>query len=364
MERTKGHVVGKDPFRGVMTWVVKVTEEKNPHFNKKLLVASVVDGVTLAGGLSVDFIIGDRNGSPVAVDAAPRGIKEQGKRKMRKLWMGVIAALCAIVIALGAVIFQGPIGKAIADWRIWNAMETALERVEAMGFEIMVTDETVAKTVKHQHAGVYGAKAVLLERNFCRPVFGEPYTGNRCWWALYYSHESDGAPNTAYAERGIPDTSGALIDSIRKAMMEKARKHLRDPQRLEAFYNKRKAAALAAFRELPKEEQGYRAERLDGVKRAFERFYDPDVQERYADYTQAHDAWWSRVQQGHAAYNSPEDQERSRLYRVMKEKQEALYERTPDFHSTLMAGRRHKEGGKELVAMWVSLLQDAQASIK
>jgi hypothetical protein len=365
MERIPGYLVGKDPVRGVMTWVVKINDEKNPSFGKKLLVASTADGVALSGGLSVDFIIGDRNGSPVAVDVAPRGIKEQGRKdemKRSKWLVRSILTLILLTVATFAVsIYQGPIGSAVADTMIRYSMTSALARVEKMPFQEMVTGETVAKVVKDQHVGVYAGKSVLLERELCLPVFGELYTGNRCWWALYYSHGADGTPNEAYAKRGIPDTSGPVIDGIRNAMLEKAREYLRDPQRLKAFYESMKQSAVSAYRSLPAEHREVLATRLDGVVRAFEHFYDPDVQVLYAEYSKANAAWWTSPR---GVYGSEVDRKHMELFKAMRVEEDKLRELSPDFHSTLMAGRRHVEGGKELVAMWIWVLKDAQASIK
>lgn len=369
MERIQGYVVGQKSIRNIQTWVIKATSEEHPLFEKKLLVASIAEGVALASAISVDFVVGDRNGSPVAVDVAPRGIKEQGRKEMamsNRVVKAVVALSVVMTVVLVAsfalIVYQGPIATFVVDRMLRNDMVKALTRVEAMPFEQMVTADAVSKVVKDDNIGVYAGKKVLLERDFCRPVFGESYSGNRCWWALYYGNTDDGSPNESYAKRGIPATSAPIVNATRNAMLEKSREYLRDPQRLKALYVTMKSTAVAAFRSLPQERRELLAKRLDEVVRALEHFYDPDVQAAYVEYIQSEEAWRKNPD---GPQGSAEHKHHMELFRVMwDEKGPRLGELTPDYHSTLFAGRRHAEGGKELVVAWTEILKDAQASIK
>lgn len=75
-ERTKGFVVGFDTAaEGRTVWKVRVKDSTSPHNGKKLVAASVRDGLTLARGLNVHFAIGtidDSSGTKVlrAVDVS------------------------------------------------------------------------------------------------------------------------------------------------------------------------------------------------------------------------------------------------------------------------------------------------------
>ncbi|MDO8624643.1 MAG: hypothetical protein Q7R47_01065 [Candidatus Diapherotrites archaeon] len=81
--RVKGYVVGSDELPYGTVWKVRISDvDGGPHLmnGKKLAVASVGEGITLAPGLNVDFIVGTQqhNGKPVpaAVDVritAPAG---------------------------------------------------------------------------------------------------------------------------------------------------------------------------------------------------------------------------------------------------------------------------------------------------
>ena len=58
-ERHKGFVVGSDQNpEGHPVWKVKVKDTKSPFNGKKIVVASVHGGLTLARGLNVEFAIG------------------------------------------------------------------------------------------------------------------------------------------------------------------------------------------------------------------------------------------------------------------------------------------------------------------
>jgi hypothetical protein len=342
MERIQGYVVGQRSVRNIQTWVIKVTSEEHPLFEKKLLVASIAEGVALASAISVDFVVGDRNGSPVAVDVAPRGIKEQGRKEMtmsNRMVNAVVALSVVMTVALVAsfalVVYQGPIAAAIADRMLQSEMGKALTRVEAMSFEQMVTTDVVAKVVKDDNVGIYAGNRVLLERNLCQPVFGESYSG-RCVAGLYRE--------------------------IRSSMLEKSREYLRDPEHLKTFYTTMKPTALASFRSLPKERREWLAKRLDEAVRAFEHFYDPDVQAAYAEYIASYEAWRNSPD---GPLDSKEGKAHMELFRAMYyETRPHLQELSPDYYSTLFAGRRHGEGGKGLVLAWIEILKDAQAAIK
>lgn len=58
-ERHKGFVVASDQnLEGHLVWKVKVKDAQSPFNGKKIVVASVHDGLALARGLNVEFAIG------------------------------------------------------------------------------------------------------------------------------------------------------------------------------------------------------------------------------------------------------------------------------------------------------------------
>lgn len=59
-QRYKGYVVGSDasPDRSTTTWKVRVKDPACPQNGQKLVVASTHDGITLARGLNVTFVVG------------------------------------------------------------------------------------------------------------------------------------------------------------------------------------------------------------------------------------------------------------------------------------------------------------------
>jgi hypothetical protein len=363
--RVNGFVAGRITVRGESMWKVKVTDEGSLLNGESLPVVSVGNGVTLMTGLEVDFSIGQLHHHSAAVDVAPRGVKEQGRKAemTRTRWiMGSIVALSTIVVTVCAVtVWQGPIGQWLKDRAVKSAILAAVDRVEQMPFTQMVTGDTIAKIIEDRHAGMRGARKVLLDRELCRPAFGDRHDdAGQCWNALYYGY-GNGQDNWGYQKYGIPQEMAPRVYELRKLMLEKGRKYLASPSRLRAYYTDMKPTALEAYRGLPKEKRESLAKWLNEAVTAFERFYDPDVQTRYAEYIEAYDAWWTSERDT----SSPEkERERMQRYRVMKEKEDALHERSPNLYFTLFAGRRHAEGGKELVLMWTELLRDAQASIK
>lgn len=61
--RHRGYVAASDLTPTGTTWKVRVKDSTSNHDGRKLVVASVQDGIALAQGLNVDFIIGSIDGS-------------------------------------------------------------------------------------------------------------------------------------------------------------------------------------------------------------------------------------------------------------------------------------------------------------
>ncbi len=56
--RVTGYVIGSDPTSDGLTWKVKVTDKESVFCGQKMIVASTQNGIALAQGLSVSFLIG------------------------------------------------------------------------------------------------------------------------------------------------------------------------------------------------------------------------------------------------------------------------------------------------------------------
>lgn len=76
--RHNGYVVGQNNSgsKGQPYWTVRVKDPESPHNGKKFPVVSTREGITLAQGLNVNFVIGSvdgENGQKVmkAVDVCP-----------------------------------------------------------------------------------------------------------------------------------------------------------------------------------------------------------------------------------------------------------------------------------------------------
>lgn len=79
VKRYKGYVIGSNPSptSGALVWKVRVKDEDSFHNGQKFVVASTHEGITLARGLNVTFLIGSvdgEHGQPVkrAVDVRLR----------------------------------------------------------------------------------------------------------------------------------------------------------------------------------------------------------------------------------------------------------------------------------------------------
>ena len=122
-----------------------------------------------------------------------------------------------------------------------------------------------------------------------------------------------------------------IWDIGRKMIMEKARSHLKNSDNLWSLYTSKKPLVVAELKKRAYEEQEQFKAWLGNAKSGLEVFLSSKFQKKYPEYLKPYDGY-------------SDDSEKDPL--------------TPDVYATMFAGRRFKEGGRDLVKAYIRIADD------
>lgn len=353
-KRVDGFVVGKDKVRGQDTWKVRVKDEGSSLNGCKLLVASVWPGVTLARSMDVSFSI---SGQTHAVNVAPCGVNTEGYPDMRKrnrFTIAGIGVLLVLVLAALAGAFNLHRYEPIRDFIVELRADWALDSVRELVADEVITDDVVRVAIRngsHLRSASWAAREEVFAEHQCY-IFGlELYddAAKTCHEVHYYEGSDD---PWVYKKTGVPSAVTAeFLPETRKILFGIAREHLMTPANTWAVYRAKREVALDEFERLDTEAQENLVYTLIAGIGAFEQFRD-DAAARAAwhKFLELENEWmatdWGSDQYD-AAWDAMQAQEE--IFFPMLGEQRDLY---------LFAGRRHMEGGDELIDAYIEIGYD------
>lgn len=295
MKRIQGFVIGRDHVRGILTWKVRVQETQHSLNGKKLKVASAT--AELANGLNVDFLIGTRHNETVAIDVAPRGVKEQEKGKiMKRLFIIAIALMALMGAVLTAIIIFLPTTIPDLKRRLDSAImihraNEVVANLRMATFGQLVPDSIIRQTIGRANdrrwvswnANTFARHAVFRDR-----LLGVFDDNEKLYWDGLYAAYSGG--EGYFQHYGLPVELDQPLKEVRRLIMETAREYLRDPNNLEAFYQAKKPIILDEVAKLSPKNQMKIRQWLGDAITAFRRFSKEDLK-KYQARRQAEEGW-------------------------------------------------------------------------
>ena len=114
----------------------------------------------------------------------------------------------------------------------------------------------------------------------------------------------------------------------------------------------RKAGVLRHFAQLPPDVRKAYIQHFAAVYTAIKLTSQSDFRAKYVEYLDAEKVWFE-------GYKTEEDSGLNTLhYKGMERAEADLSDATPDLYASLFAFRREAEGGKPLVNMWATVVDD------
>ena len=354
MERTNGYVVGRKSAYGISTWAVKVRQRGHELEGQKILVASIAKGVTLSNGLDVDFFVGSRSGQTMATDVAPKGVASERKKEMtlvlRKWSAGLTVALILAIFAVG-VAFKLHRYEPIRNFIVETRAEWALDSIRKLTADQIITDEVVRAAVRDSRwSNLRGASWAAREAVFADhqcPIFNIGYedVDEVCNTARYSERTIEG--NVWYERVGIPVSIAPTIVAMRTELYRIGRVYLVSPANLRAVYEAKKGVVVDEFRRLSDEDKQKFKFLISAALESFSQFRDDEAaRAKYASYIHLENVWRADKTDSLDPFSAWQDQG------------QALQERVADIDLYLFAGRRHAEGGDELVSAYIEIAYD------
>lgn len=271
---------------------------------------------------------------------------------MRKLKLGLVTTFILVIIALMGI-FKPYQHEPIRSWIVEIRAEWALDSIRTLTADQIITDEVVREVVRnrfHLWSASRAAREAVFAEHQCQ-IFSIVYDDVEqiCHVARY--GEGVTTYNPWYERVGIPVSIAPTIAEMRDEVYRIGRNYLMTPANVRAVYEAKRSIIAEEYHLLPDEGKQRLLELLSIAIAAFEQFRDDDtVSTLYSDYIRLENAW--RVRESAADPVLYEWVDAGAVFRTAVV-DESLY---------LFAGRRHAEGGDELISTYIEIMQDLRAT--
>ncbi|OGY85264.1 MAG: hypothetical protein A3F54_00145 [Candidatus Kerfeldbacteria bacterium RIFCSPHIGHO2_12_FULL_48_17] len=233
-----------------------------------------------------------------------------------------------------------------------------IEQLATMAFYEVVSDEVMAVWLKKafpltldkaavavfDSAALSAAARHQVYETYLKPLFSSDEEYGKATYAAY------SLPYWAYY--GLPESLQESLQKFQRNLMGEARDYFRNPASLWSFYQMRKAGVLRHFAQLPPDVRKAYIQHFAAVYTAIKLTSQSDFRAKYVEYLDAEKVWFE-------GYKTEEDSGLNTLhYKGMERAEADLSDATPDLYASLFAFRREAEGGKPLVNMWATVVDD------
>jgi hypothetical protein len=356
--RFDGFVVGKQTVRQQRGWKIgRKTRQGRVHYFAP--EAEIAEGLEIRPGLEVVFLTEMREERMYALNVQPKPAHME--ESMRKLKLGLIAAIILAIVALVGV-FKPYHSDPIRGWIVETRAQITLWSIKRLGVDDIIRDGVVRAAISQNRWGdlrgaSWAAREEVFRVNQCQ-VFSIGYENpdETCDYALYY----EGSNNPWVQERhGIPtNITSTFFPAARATIYRTVRTHLASPQNLRAMYLAKKGVIVDEFRRLSPEDQLNFLVQLSGGIRSFIQFQTDTGARLAREHLLAADEAWS------AALERGREEERRVVHAAYYKAFEDLAAMVDDWQVFMFAGRRFGEGGDALIAMYIEVMKDLQATLR
>lgn len=351
--RFEGFVVGKQTVQQQRGWKIG-RRTRRGKVNSFAPETEVVEGFEIFAGAEVTFSTEMRDGRSFALNVQPK--PQQMEDSMRKLKLGLVAALILVTIAL-VEIFKPHHSEPIRNWIVEIRAERALDSVRKLAADQIISDDVVRASVRGFDAS-WGGPTSLRSISWAArwQVFNEHQcyifnTGGyddverTCNVARYSEGRTD--HNVWYEGAGIPVSIAPAIAEMRTELYRIGRSYLVNPANLRAIYDAKKEVVIDEYRQLSDKDKQAFLELLSTAIAAFEQFRDDETaRSLYAEYIRLENAW--------RAYES----DSLDSFRAWQDAGATLRTAVAGESFYLFAGRRYAEGGDELVYAYIEIMSN------
>lgn len=313
----------------------------------------IVEGFEVFPGAEMTFSTEMRDGRQCALNVQPK-TAQMMEDSMRILKLGLITILVLVIITLVGV-FKPHHHEPIRNWIVEIRAGWMMDSIRQLAADQIITDEVVRAAIRDNRWGnlrgaSWAAREAVFMANQCLifSVGFDESVEEMCLpegKALYH----EGSTNGAWVEEheGIP--AFLLTDffpQARKAIFEIVRDYLMTRANVRATYEAKLDVALDEYRRLSDQDKQAFRELLLKAMEAFHQFLvDDDARTLYNEYMRLEDAWHANESDSLEPLGAWEDAG------------VALRSAITDESFYLFAGRRHAEGGDELVLTYLEIIE-------
>ena len=267
--------------------------------------------------------------------------------------LGLIAALILVIIALVGI-FKPHHNETVRGWIVETRAERMLDSIRQLTANQIVSDEMVRAAVRngsHLRSASWAAREAVFTANQCQifSVGFDKSVEEMCLpasMALYYEGTSHG--EWVEENKGIP--AFLLTDffpQARAAIYETARSYLMTPAKVRAIYEAKYDVLVDEFQYLSDEDKQMFLGMLNVAIASFEQFRDDEpTRVKYAHYIRLENAWRADKSDSLDPFSAWRGAGATLRAVVVDE---SFY---------LFAGRRHAEGGDDLVSAYIGIMRD------
>lgn len=358
--RFEGFVVGKQTVRQQKGWKIG-RRTHNGKVNYFAPETEIVEGFEVFAGAEVTFSTETRDGRPFALNVQPK-TATQMEDSMRNMKLGLIAALILVIVALVGI-FKPHHQEPIRGWIVEMRAERMLNSIRTLTADQLITSEVVRAAVRGAHgwgpgsrSSSWAAREAVFMANQCQ-IFSVGFdrtVEDMCLpagMALYYEGTTHG--EWVEENKGIP--ARLLTDffpQARAAIYETARNYLMTPANVRAVYEAKRDVAIDEFRQLSDEDKQAFLRILNAAIASFEQFRDDEsARVKYAHYIRLENAWRA------------DESDSLDPFRAWRDAGATLHTAVTDESFYLFAGRRHAEGGDQLISAYIEIMRDLASQL-
>lgn len=352
--RMSGYVVGRKELDQVAGWRI-ARKTREGRVNYFVPDAEIAEGIELYPSLDVTFTAETRDGRKYALNVEPKPAFKM-EESMRKMKRGLIAALMLAIIAVMGI-WKPHHQEPLRGWIVETRAVWALGSIRRLTADQIITDEVVREAIRDNRWGnlrgaSWAARWQMFNEHQCHifDIGGYEDVEKTCNIARY--SEGNTTRNPWYENAGIPVSIAPTIAQMRTELYSIARSYLMTPTNVRAVYEAKQRVIIDEFRQLSDEDKQSFLGMLNEAIASFEQFRDDEsARVKYANYIRLENAWRAN------------ESDSLEPFRAWQDAGATLRTAVTDESFYLFAGRRHAEGGDELISAYIEIMHDLASQL-